>query len=213
MACLSALQIIRLINVFTPQKSLEEFQDLWVTVQFLIQPGVFFPVFIFSGFVLFCLPGIVLFLPTSPIFLFTPITFIIYTKSFALYTFFFYLASLLCICFHSFQVSGDGADGCQPLPGDPHGPGPREDVLPALPDPLWHPTPALCWHHPQGGEEELCCGQNKLKILQEYFSDVRLKTRVLFVTSNFGGWSSFPCFAMWFNSKSLSQIIILFFLG
>lgn len=29
MACL-CLQIIRLINVFTPQKSLEEFQDLWV---------------------------------------------------------------------------------------------------------------------------------------------------------------------------------------
>lgn len=26
------LQIIRLINVFTPQKSLEEFQDLWVAV-------------------------------------------------------------------------------------------------------------------------------------------------------------------------------------
>lgn len=30
MACLLCLQIIRLINVFTPQKSLEEFQDLWV---------------------------------------------------------------------------------------------------------------------------------------------------------------------------------------
>lgn len=27
------LQIIRLINVFTPQKSLEEFQDLWVAVE------------------------------------------------------------------------------------------------------------------------------------------------------------------------------------
>ena len=48
------------------------------------------------------------------------------------------------------QVSGDGADGCQPVPGDPHGPGPRENVLPALPDSLWHQAPALRWDHPQG---------------------------------------------------------------
>ena len=59
------------------------------------------------------------------------------------------------ISFHScilFKVSGDGVDGCQPLPGDPHGPGPWEDVLSALPDPLWHQAPALCWHYPQGNK-------------------------------------------------------------
>lgn len=74
-----------------------------------------------------------------------------------------YFVSFLCTCssrtvahkhslhlFPSSQVSGDGANGCQPMPGDPYGPRPREDVLPAIPDPLWNQAPALCWHNPQG---------------------------------------------------------------
>ena len=51
---------------------------------------------------------------------------------------------------HGYQVSRDGANGCQPVPGDPDGAGPREDVLPALPDALWHQAPACRRHHPQG---------------------------------------------------------------
>ncbi|KAM7382058.1 hypothetical protein PAMA_012765 [Pampus argenteus] len=47
-------------------------------------------------------------------------------------------------------VSSDGADGCQPLPGDSDGAGPREAVLPALPDAVWNQTPACCRHHTQG---------------------------------------------------------------
>ncbi len=50
----------------------------------------------------------------------------------------------------SLQVSSDGADGCQPLPGHSDGAGPREAVLPALPDAVRNQTPACCRHHTQG---------------------------------------------------------------
>lgn len=49
------------------------------------------------------------------------------------------------------------------MPGDPHGPGPREDVLSALPDPLWHQAPALCWHHPQGNRTRKKCDMSSVK--------------------------------------------------
>lgn len=48
------------------------------------------------------------------------------------------------------QVSCDGADGCQPLPGDSDGAGPREAFLPALPDAVWNQTPTRSRHHTQG---------------------------------------------------------------
>lgn len=48
------------------------------------------------------------------------------------------------------QIFGDGADGCQPVPGHSDGAGPREAVLPALPDVVWYQTPPCCWHHSQG---------------------------------------------------------------
>lgn len=38
------------------------------------------------------------------------------------------------------------------MPGDSDGAGPREDVLPALPDAVWHQTSALGRHHTQGGK-------------------------------------------------------------
>lgn len=50
----------------------------------------------------------------------------------------------------STQVSGDGADGRKPVPGDSDGTGPREAFLPALPDAVWDQTPACGWHHSQG---------------------------------------------------------------
>ena len=37
-----------------------------------------------------------------------------------------------------FQVLGDGAYGCQSVPGNTDGPGPRENVVPAVPDAVWH---------------------------------------------------------------------------
>ncbi|GIY53729.1 stress-activated protein kinase JNK [Caerostris darwini] len=54
------------------------------------------------------------------------------------------------------QVLGDGADGRQPVPGDPDGPGSREDVLPALSDALWNQAPAFRWNHSQGEEDAFC---------------------------------------------------------
>lgn len=40
------------------------------------------------------------------------------------------------------------------MPGDSDGTGPREDVLPAVPDVMWNQTPALSRHHPQGEKHE-----------------------------------------------------------
>lgn len=57
------------------------------------------------------------------------------------------------------QVSGDGAHGCQPLPGYSDGAGPREAVLPALSDALWNQTPARRRHHTQG--EARSCNTHK----------------------------------------------------
>ena len=54
-------------------------------------------------------------------------------------------------------VHRDGADGRQPLPGDQHGPGPREDVLPALPDALRDQAPASGGNHTQGEQVLLQC--------------------------------------------------------
>lgn len=48
------------------------------------------------------------------------------------------------------RVPGDGADGREPVPGDPDGPGPRAHELPALPDAVRHQASASCWDHPQG---------------------------------------------------------------
>lgn len=50
------------------------------------------------------------------------------------------------------QLPCDGADGRQLVPGDSDGAGPREDVLPALPDAVWHQASSLGRHHTQGGE-------------------------------------------------------------
>lgn len=50
----------------------------------------------------------------------------------------------------SLQVFGDGADGCQPVPGDSDGAGPRAAFLPALPDAVRDQTSACSWHHSQG---------------------------------------------------------------
>lgn len=50
------------------------------------------------------------------------------------------------------QLPCDGADGCQLVPGDSDGAGPRKDVLPALSDAVRHQTSALCRHHSQGGK-------------------------------------------------------------
>lgn len=41
----------------------------------------------------------------------------------------------------------DGVDGCQLMPGDPDGLGPREDELPAIPDAVRHQTFASCWDY------------------------------------------------------------------
>ena len=53
----------------------------------------------------------------------------------------------VCVCVWGLQVPGDGADGRQPVPGDPDGAGPREAVLPALPDAVRHQAPARRRHH------------------------------------------------------------------
>ena len=47
------------------------------------------------------------------------------------------------------QVPCNGADGCQPVPGNTDGSGSRADVVPALPDALWHQASPLGWNHPQ----------------------------------------------------------------
>lgn len=46
------------------------------------------------------------------------------------------------------RVSGDGAHGCKPMPGDPDGLGPRAHVIPPVPDALRHKALALRWHYP-----------------------------------------------------------------
>lgn len=57
--------------------------------------------------------------------------------------------------FSSFlKLPGHGADGCKSLPGDSDGTGPREDVLPAVPDVVWNQTPALSRYHPQGEKHQ-----------------------------------------------------------
>lgn len=48
------------------------------------------------------------------------------------------------------QVPVYGADGCQPVPGDPDGAGSRAAVLSALPDAVWHQAPSRRGHHTQG---------------------------------------------------------------
>jgi hypothetical protein len=58
-------------------------------------------------------------------------------------------------CFHTTEISGGisrcvscyGADGCKPLPGDTDGLGPWEDVIPFVPNAVWHQTSPLSWHH------------------------------------------------------------------
>lgn len=49
------------------------------------------------------------------------------------------------------RVSGDGADGREPVPGDPDGSRPRAHVVPPLPDAVRHQALALRRHYPQGG--------------------------------------------------------------
>lgn len=49
------------------------------------------------------------------------------------------------------RVSGDGAHGREPMPGDPDGSGSRAYVIPPLPDAVRHQALALRRHHPQGG--------------------------------------------------------------
>lgn len=61
----------------------------------------------------------------------------------------------------STQVSGDGADGREPVPGDPDGAGPREAFLPALPDAVWDQTPACGRHHSQGERHMRAKGQHQ----------------------------------------------------
>lgn len=48
------------------------------------------------------------------------------------------------------RLSGDGADGREPLPSHTDGPGPRAHVLPALPDALRHQAFAFRRDHTQG---------------------------------------------------------------
>ena len=48
------------------------------------------------------------------------------------------------------RVSGDGADGRQPVPGDTNGPGPRAHELPALSDAVWHQASPFSRHNTQG---------------------------------------------------------------
>ena len=65
------------------------------------------------------------------------------------------------------QVPSDGADGCQLVPGDSDGAGPRENVLPALPDVVWYQTSALSWHYSQGKKHNissLCCLTTKYSL-------------------------------------------------
>lgn len=66
----------------------------------------------------------------------------------------------------STQVSGDGADGRKPVPGDPDGAGPREAFVPALPDAVWDQTPARGWHHPQGETHMHANGQRQNAAMQ-----------------------------------------------
>ncbi len=56
----------------------------------------------------------------------------------------------LCKRFLLCQILGDGADGRQPVPGHSDGAGPREAVLSALSNVVWHQTPPCCRHHSQG---------------------------------------------------------------
>lgn len=73
----------------------------------------------------------------------------------------------------SLQVPSDGADGRQPLSGDSDGAGSREAVLPALPDVVWHQTPARRRDHTQGKSRrrsaraaaQMCPGAGKKKVL------------------------------------------------
>lgn len=47
-------------------------------------------------------------------------------------------------------IFSNGADGRQPLPSDPDGPGPREDELPPLPDAVRHQASSSCWDYTSG---------------------------------------------------------------
>lgn len=51
------------------------------------------------------------------------------------------------------QILGDGADGCQPVPGHSNGAGSREAVLSALSDVVWYQTPPRSWDHSQGEQQ------------------------------------------------------------
>jgi len=46
------------------------------------------------------------------------------------------------------RVSGDGAHGRKPMPGDPDGSGSRAYVVSSLPDAVWHQALALRRHYP-----------------------------------------------------------------
>lgn len=52
------------------------------------------------------------------------------------------------------QVFGHGTNGCQPVPGDTNGAGPRTNVILTLPDVVWHQTPAFRWDHSQGESDQ-----------------------------------------------------------
>lgn len=45
------------------------------------------------------------------------------------------------------RVPGDGAHGCESVPGDPDGSGSRAYVVSSLPDVVRHQALALCRHH------------------------------------------------------------------
>eukprot|EP00064_Thunnus_orientalis_P000523 superscaffoldBa00000026_g524 len=57
---------------------------------------------------------------------------------------------VLMKCVNHKNILGDGADGCQPVPGHSDGAGSREAVLSALSDVVWYQTPPRCRHHSQG---------------------------------------------------------------
>ena len=83
--------IIGLLNCFTPQKSLEEFLDLYIVMELMD-------------------------------------------------------ANLCQVLIRKFLLKTSWQH-CA-WPGDQHGPGPWEDVLPPLPDALWHQTPPPRRHYP-----------------------------------------------------------------
>ncbi|TKS85570.1 Mitogen-activated protein kinase 8B [Collichthys lucidus] len=60
-----------------------------------------------------------------------------------------YRELVLMKCVNHKNILGDGADGCQPVPGHSDGARPRETVLSALSDVVWYQTPPCCRYHSQ----------------------------------------------------------------